>query len=83
MTIDFSPIVQICVKKCPTETFLAIAEVAQIGEALTKTKLICKENVTVSQMSVKELVDKGHCASYYLQSEPSKSHASITIFLLF
>lgn len=67
------PTPQICVKKCPTENFLAIAAAAQIGEALTKTKLICKENVTVSQMSVKELVDKGHCASYYLQSEPITS----------
>ncbi|KAI9562773.1 hypothetical protein GHT06_010227 [Daphnia sinensis] len=64
------PTPQVCVKTCPTENFVAIAAAAQIGEALTKTKLICKENVTVSQMSVKELVDKGHCASYYLQSEP-------------
>lgn len=60
---------------------MAIPNAAQIGEALTKTKMICKENVTVSQMTVKELVDNGHCASYYLQSEPSKSQFNNYHFL--
>ncbi|XP_032776973.2 choline transporter-like 2 [Daphnia magna] len=64
------PTPQVCVKTCPVENFVAIDAAAETGEALTKIKMICKENVTVSEMSVKELVDKGYCASYYIHSEP-------------
>ncbi|XP_046448873.1 choline transporter-like protein 2 isoform X1 [Daphnia pulex] len=64
------PTPQVCVKSCPTENFLAIASAAEKGDELIKTKLKCKENVTLSQFSVKQLVDQGLCASYYLQSEP-------------
>ena len=51
---------------------MAVTLAAQIGQNLTKTKMICKDNVTVTEYSVKQLVDQGLCASYYLQSEPSK-----------
>lgn len=51
---------------------MAVTLAAQIGENATQTKMICKDNVTVAKYSVKQLVDQGLCASYYLQSEPSK-----------
>ena len=63
---------QVCVKTCPTQSFVAAVEVDTSGEELFKKRLICKENVTLSQYSVQELVDLGLCARYYLESEPRK-----------
>lgn len=62
---------QVCVANCPGENFLAIEEAVKIGETKTKEKIICKENVTVGSFTVKQLVDQGLCAAYYMQSKPS------------
>jgi len=63
------PTPQVCVSSCPTESFVA-TEWALLDEAGTKQKLICKENATMHRSSVKELVQRGDCASWYIQSTP-------------
>jgi hypothetical protein len=63
---------QVCVPSCSSESFDGVLLATQIGEVLTKTRMICKDNVTVTQFSVEELEDQGLCASYSLQSKPIK-----------
>jgi len=63
------PTPQVCVSTCPGESFVAV-ERAVLDEAGTKDKLICKENVTVDRRTVQDLVSRGDCASWYIQSTP-------------
>ena len=63
-------------KSCPNETFVALALAQTLGDEAVKAKLICKENVTTDSSwpsrNVYDLVTKGDCASWYIQSSPGR-----------
>lgn len=67
---------------CPSESFVAI-ESAALDEAATKSRLICKENVTVDRRTVQDLVSRGDCASWYIQSTPGNAPLQITPLSIF
>lgn len=69
--------VQVCVKSCPSDTFDALIISNELGEQLTKKKLVCKDYVRVDELTVDELIDQDVCARYYMESNPSKFILSI------
>ncbi|XP_055925450.1 choline transporter-like protein 2 isoform X1 [Argiope bruennichi] len=62
---------QVCVEKCPNETFYANENLPNAAEI--KSKLICKYDVKKEEKDLKTLLNEGHCAKLYLKSSPLRS----------
>ncbi|GAB0099962.1 Choline transporter-like 2 [Sergentomyia squamirostris] len=72
--INGCPTPQVCVDKCPEESFLFDVVSQNIPIADLRTRLICdvdvnKDDITSYGMA-KDLVDNNRCARWYLQSVP-------------
>lgn len=57
------PTPQVCVEKCPSKNWFYTSATAD------KKDLICKDTVNVTQMDADKLVNEGHCARYYVESD--------------
>jgi len=59
------PTPQVCVAKCPTETFYFKGASFMPDKV---TQLICKTNISVTVANADELVNKGDCSRWYINS---------------
>ncbi|XP_047500842.1 choline transporter-like protein 2 isoform X2 [Penaeus chinensis] len=57
------PTPQVCVEKCPSKNWFYMSETAD------KKDLICKDTVNKTQMDADKLINEGHCARYYVESD--------------
>ncbi|ROT82456.1 hypothetical protein C7M84_024381 [Penaeus vannamei] len=57
------PTPQVCVEKCPSKNWFYTSATAD------KKDLICKDTVNITQMTADKLVNEGHCARYYVESD--------------
>jgi choline transporter-like protein 2/4/5 len=71
--INGCPTPQICVNKCPQESFLHDMKICKNVEEY-KQKLICKPSVNLKHYSTCEQIDQliidEKCAKWYLKSQP-------------
>ncbi|XP_013392467.1 choline transporter-like protein 2 isoform X2 [Lingula anatina] len=74
------PTTQVCVSKCPDKNWVWVAAAAQDANPLLSTQerrklkedMYCTYNITTQvrdEKSIKELVEGGNCASYYVKSD--------------
>ncbi|XP_065576123.1 choline transporter-like protein 2 isoform X1 [Artemia franciscana] len=62
------PTPQVCVEKCPAETFVPIPELlSSDAEAEIKKKLICHDGTDVEGSSLSDLIIGEKCAPYYVR----------------
>lgn len=74
--VNGCPTQQVCVKECPSKSFLHDIEKCKEDVTEYKKNLICRRDVDLSRVNdcnaIDKLIYEEKCAKWYLKSEPCK-----------